>query len=146
MSLSTDIAFVSALNASEDVVSLTGGRIYGTAIPVPDEDLINTPVPYIIVTFNGLQNNEDTKDYNNEGDEDTVQIGLEITAPTLKELHELAELVRTTVREYMDSDASSYQPIEYTFSASSIEYDSAKPCYWVNFTYNCITYRDNEQD
>lgn len=146
MSLSTDIAFVSALRSSTEILNLTDSRIYGTAIPVPDEDLENTPVPYIIVTFDGMTNNAECKDDEYEGEEDSVQIGLEITASTLASLHSLAELVRTTVREYMESGESPYTPIDYTFSTSGISYDASKPCYWINFTYSCMTQRDIDNE
>ena len=62
MSLSTDTAFIAALKSSDEIVALTSSRIYGTAIAVPDEDMDNTPVPYVIVTYNGMTNDVESKD------------------------------------------------------------------------------------
>jgi hypothetical protein len=65
------------------------GRLYSTAIPMPDEDAENVPVPYIIVSFNGLNNEGTTKDDPFEGDTDVVQIGVEVTAVNREQLAEL---------------------------------------------------------
>ena len=53
MGLSTDSIFITALRASQELTQAVGGRIYGTAIPLPDEDADNVPPPYLIVTFDG---------------------------------------------------------------------------------------------
>lgn len=139
MSLSTDTAFIAALKSSREIVALTSSRIYGTAIAVPDEDMDNTPVPYVIVTYNGMTNDVESKDAGMEGSEDTVQIGLELTASSLKTLHELASKVRVAVREYMETGGHAEAPIEYTLSSGPISYDAAKPCYWMVLNYSCVT-------
>ena len=68
MSLATDSIFVTALQSISDLLEkLTEyidddgniqydetPRLYGTAIGLPDEDADNVPVPYVIVTFDGL--------------------------------------------------------------------------------------------
>ena len=65
MSLATDSIFIAAIQSNTELMEALGyeapeeeyegrpGRLYGTAIPLPDEDADNTPVPYIIVTFDG---------------------------------------------------------------------------------------------
>ena len=80
MSLITDKVFYNALLSSSELTALVGDRIYNTSIAVPDEDLLNEPVPYIIITFDGMQNEGLTKDNSFEGDTDKVQISIEITA------------------------------------------------------------------
>ena len=72
MGLSTDSIFIAALSASDDIMEAVGGRIYDTAIPLPDEEAENTPVPYIIVTFDSLQNDQTTKDDRYESEYDKV--------------------------------------------------------------------------
>ena len=63
MSLLTDIIFVKALRADENLMAqLPAGDVYNTAIALPDEDLDNAPLPYIIVSFDGLTNDVETKD------------------------------------------------------------------------------------
>lgn len=145
MSLQTDSIFIQALSDDSTLMEAIGHRLYGTAIPLPDEQADNVPVPYIIVTFDGMQNQTGTKDnYGCEGDEDMTTITVEVAAPTLVNLHELTAAVRAKVRRFIDEadpDADDYDeyPLDYTLSASAIQYDSAKPCYWQTLTYQCAT-------
>ena len=135
MSLATDSIFVDALKSNAALVESVGGRIYGTAIPMPDEDADNAPVPYLIVTFDGLNNDVDSKDDEMESDTDKVNISIEVVGETLAKLHELTQAVRDTVRDYLatnDTDITEYQ-----FGAQAIQYDSLKPCYWQVLTYQC---------
>ena len=135
MSLATDSIFVDALKSNSTLVESVGGRIYGTAIPMPDEDADNAPVPYLIVTFDGLNNDVDSKDDEMESDTDKVNISIEVVGETLAKLHELTQAVRDTVRDYLatnDTDITEYQ-----FGAQAIQYDSMKPCYWQVLTYQC---------
>ena len=135
MSLATDSIFVDALKSNSTLVESVGGRIYGTAIPLPDEDADNVPVPYLIVTFDGLNNDVDSKDDEMESDTDKVNISIEVVGKTLAKLHELTQAVRDTVRDYLatnDTDITEYQ-----FGAQAIQYDSLKPCYWQVLTYQC---------
>ena len=145
MSLQTDIIFVKALRANADLMAqLAAGDVYNTAIALPDEDLDNAPLPYAIVTFDGLTNDIDTKDDPFESDSDSVNISIEIAAKTRKELGQLAEAIRRQVHQYFinadptDEDADLI-PHDYQFSAQAVNYDSMKPCYWQVLTYQCDT-------
>lgn len=146
MSLATDSIFIYALSASEDIVQAVDGRIYGTAIPLPDEEADNVPVPYIIVTFDGLNNDADTKDCSYESDYDRVNIGVEVTGKTINDLHELTQAVRDTILSYFREHETTVS--DYTFSADPIQYDSLKPCYWQTLRYQCEVenLNDDEQD
>ena len=63
MSLQTDIVFVKALRSNATLVQqLPAGDVYNTAIPLPDEEAENAPLPYVIVSFDGLNNQDTTKD------------------------------------------------------------------------------------
>lgn len=160
MSLATDSIFVSALQSNSELMEkLTEyidddgniqydetPRLYGTAIGLPDEDAENVSVPYIIVTFDGLTNDQGTKDDRYESDYDTVNIGITVTAKTLDDLHELTQIVRDTILAYLREHET---PImDYNFAAQQIQYDSLKPCYWQVLTYQCdvINTYDDEQD
>ena len=161
MSLATDSIFVSALQSNQDLLGLltsyldketdetiidVAPRLYGTAIGLPDEDADNVPVPYVIVTFDGLTNGQGTKDSLYEGSEDKVQIGIEVAARTLDQLHDLTQMVRDTILEYMRNNRTAID--DYDFSAQQIQYDSDKPCYWQVLSYSCDvdnTFND-EQD
>jgi hypothetical protein len=135
MGLSTDSIFIYALSASEDIVQAVDGRIYGTAIPLPDEEADNVPVPYIIVTFNGLNNIDETKDDMYESDYDSVNIGIEVIGKTLGHLHDLTEMVRNVIHQYFVNNET---PVEgYQFSAQAVQFDSEKPCYWQVLNYQC---------
>ena len=144
MSLITDKIFYNALRSNATLMEQVGGRIESTSIPVPDDQFMNEPVPYIIITFDGLQNEGFTKDNNFEGDTDKVVVGIDVTANNRDELGDLVETIRQTVIEYFENvtkgDADwPLIPTNYTFSASAIGYESMKPCYYQTLTYNCDT-------
>lgn len=146
MSLATDSIFVDALQSNAALVERVGGRIYGTAIPLPDEDADNVPVPYLIVTFDGMNNDAGTKDNMYESNYDRVNIGVEVVGETLAKLHEVAQAVRDTIWNYFVNNRTAVE--DYTFTADAIQYDSMKPCYWQVLRYQCDVYNieDDEQD
>jgi len=148
MSLQTDSIFIAALQSSPELMeSITTyaskgeehrseqPRLYGTAIPMPEEDADNVPLPYLIVTFDGLNNDQTTKDDTYESDYDQVQIGIEAAAPTLEALHTLTQKVREVVHTYFvghETQVSGYQ-----FRAEPIIYDEWKPGYGQVLRYQC---------
>ena len=146
MSLATDSIFIAAIQSNPALVERIGGRLYGTAIPLPDEDADNVPVPYIIVTFNGLNNQNETKDDVYESNYDTVNIGVEVTGETIDDLHDLTQAVRDTILSYFREHETAVS--DYTFSADPIQYDSLKPCYWQTLRYQCEVenLNDDEQE
>lgn len=145
MSLQTDIIFVKALRANAELMAqLAAGDVYNTAIALPDEDLDNAPLPYVIVSFDGLTNDVETKDDPYEGGSDNVTISIEIAAKTRPELCRLAEAVRRQVHDYFvndnqTDDDSDLVPLDYQFSAQAVNYDQMKPCYWQVLSYQCDT-------
>lgn len=145
MSLQTDIIFVKALRADEELMAkLAAGDVYNTSIALPDKDLDNAPLPFVIVSFDGLTNDVETKDDPYEGDSDDVTISIMIAARTRSELGQLADAVRQQVHQYFvdanptDEDADLI-PHDYQFSAQAVIYDSSKPCYWQVLSYQCDT-------
>lgn len=140
MSLATDCIFVKAIQSDASLMQKIGGRLYGTAIGLPDEEADNVPVPYIIVTFDGLTNDQGTKDDRYESRYDKVEIGVDVTAQTLDELHNLTETVRDTILSYLRSRTTAVD--DYLFTAEGIQYDSMKPCYWQVLRYQCDTIND----
>ena len=145
MSLITDKVFYNALRSNAALMTQVGGRIESTSIPVPDEEFENTPVPYIIITFDGLQNEGFTKDNDFEGILDRVQVSIEVAAESRDELGIIMQTIRQTIIEYFEDTEShawddyDYIPSNYTFTASAVGYDSMKPCYYQTLTYNCDT-------
>lgn len=143
MSLATDSIFITALQSNGDLMEALGydaqtgepARLYCTAIPLPDEDAENVPVPYVIVTFDGLTNDQCTKDDRYESEYDTVNIGVEVTARNINELHDLTQTVRDTILSYLRENDTAI--MDYNFAAQQIQFDSLKPCYWQMLTYQC---------
>ena len=144
MSLITDKVFYNALRSNADLMATVGGRIESTSIPVPDDQFLDTDVPYIIITFDGLQNDGFTKDNSFEGENDKVQVSIEVAANTRDDLGDIMQTIRQTVIDYFENieesdDDWTLIPNNYTFTASAIGYDSMKPCYYQTLTYNCDT-------
>ncbi len=149
MSMQTDRIFAAALTADSNITTAVNNRIYSTAIPLPDEDVNNVPVPYIVVSFDGMENMEGTKDSSYEGPEDKVQVGVLVVAANRDALAELVELVRAAIPAYFNSyeapegedeeDLSGLIPYEYKLSAGAVSYDASKPCYWLKLNYDCNT-------
>ena len=164
MSLVTDRIFFEALKRDDTLMAQVSGRIYNTAIPLPDVDAINAPVPYIIVKFDGFENDASTKDDPFEGDGDIVVIGIEAAAATREELATLMTRIRDVIHnqfiwaldyEEGDGGGDSFRdwvissgdevldvvPYDYMLTGTAIQYDSLKPCYWQSLSYRCDTRR-----
>ena len=139
MSLATDSIFIAAIKASHTIMNQIGGRLYSTSIPLPDEDVDNVPVPYVIVTFDGLNNEQTTKDDPFESEDDKVTIGIEVCARNRAELSLLAQRIRVQVHTYMLSLLAEENPAitDYVMGADAVQYDSMKPCYWQTLRYVC---------
>lgn len=139
MSLATDSIFIAAIKASHIIMNQIGGRLYSASIPLPDEDVDNVPVPYVIVTFDGLNNEQTTKDDPFESEDDKVTIGIEVCARNRTELSLLAKRIRVQVHTYMLSLLAEENPAitDYVMSADAVQYDSMKPCYWQTLRYVC---------
>lgn len=153
MSLITDAIFVKALRSNAALIAqLPAGDVYNTTIALPDEELDNAPIPFVIVYFDGLQNEDQTKDDDFEAESDNVQIGIKIAAETRPKLGALAMAVRKTLREYFrehqgdDSDDDyALIPNDMTLSAQPVMYDQLKPCYWQTLLYQCDTNIDDNE-
>ena len=147
MSLQTERIFLAALRDTEAVTDIVGDRIYPIAIPGDEMDVDNTPVPYIVVTFDGFTNVIETKDNPYEGSEDKVQIGITIAAESPDDLCELADVVRDAIDAYMvgyeapeeGEDLTPLIPTGYDISGSEKAYDWLKPCYLIKLHYSCDT-------
>lgn len=155
MSLQTDTIFVKALRSDETLIAkLPAGDVYNTAIALPEEEALNAPLPYIIVSYDGLNNQDWTKDDSYDGNTDRVTIGIEIAAQTRPDLAELAIQVRDTIRDYFndyeptdddseeEAEDAKLIPNDTQLTASPVQYDDIKPCYWQRLTYQCDTNPD----
>ena len=144
--------FYDAITADETLTALTGGRVVSTCFEVPPDELDNTPLPNIIITNDGFQNNQSTKDCVWEADEDVVVASVDIAANSPKEVDSLVAKVRKAIDTYITTMWSNGQAIPElqpgSPSSQGIEWDWMKPCYYQKLTYQCITdkYEEDEQE
>jgi hypothetical protein len=123
-----------------------------TCFEIPPDELDNTPLPNIIVTNDGFQNNYDTKDDVWESNVDMVQASVDVAASTPQEVDGLVAKVRAAIQSYildMYEDNENIPELQPGFpSSQGIEWDWIKPCYYQKITYQCIIQKtdDDEQD
>lgn len=139
----TDAFFVAALRASDDVNTLTGGRIFGTVDSETEPD--SESVPSVVVYYEGTQNDDETKDDEMEGtvDVDTITVG--VSAESRSQLATLAKAVRNAVRDAVsgqDDDDADVVILDYRFSAGRVSFDWEKPCWWQELTWQCEVEND----
>lgn len=151
MSLQTDIIFVAAIKSDTELLrQLAIGDVYNTAIALPDEELDNAQVPYVIVSQGEGVNDGTTKD-DYEGDTDSVNITIEVAARTRAELGTLASRIRKAVRRFFmnvteEDDFFDMVPLDYQFSFKPVTYDPLKPCWWMELIYQCDVKNDSTED
>ena len=142
MGLSTDIFFVKALQDTPSVNDAVGGRIFNPARSTVDEE--EDRLPYIIVNFDKLTNEESTKDNANEGDTDIVDVSITICAEDRVSLATLAKNVRDAINDYFNNlDAAEAfnldAPNWWRFSTDAVYYEEGRPCVYTKFYYSCDT-------
>ena len=135
MSLQSAKFIISAINASEAVVSAIGGRLYyvGRDNAAEDEDKI----PYIVVMPKGLSELT-TKDSGVAEDEDRIDVL--VVAESGEALMSVADSVRRTVYSYKTENGGIEEPGRFvvsqmSFSAGEVFFDSTKPCYYQFLSY-----------
>lgn len=143
--LELDEIFYNALTADETIVSDTGGRIYSTCVEVPPTDADNTPLPYIIIMDDGLQNDQATKDDIWESEDDRVQASVQISAVSPKEVKRLTRLCRKAIANYIAS-MSGEKPYLISLTADGTAWDWTKPCYYKTLNYQCDVTNTNDNE
>ena len=136
MGLDTSTLFYRILSGNAELEKLTDGRIYSIAIPMPEENINESLVPWVIILFDGLNNDDATKDDPFESSTDTVQISIEIAAQTPDDLMDLAQLVRDTIHDEMVNGHTFDSIYDYKFSAA-MQYDDLTPCFYTRLSYSC---------
>ena len=136
-----------AIKADDDLMAAIGGRVVSTCFEVSPTEADNTPVPNIIVTDDGFQNQIGTKDTVWESGEDTVQASVDIAADSPSEVKRLVRMVRKAVETHICSlYASGEQTPELeSLTSDGIAWDWMKPCYYQKLTYQCITNTDEDE-
>lgn len=144
--------FYDAIQADLTLVEAVGGRIVSTCFEVPPDVLDNTPLPNIIVTNDGFQNNTSTKDLVWESDEDMVQASVDVAANSPQEVDRLVYLVRKAIETHITTMYNNGDEIpslqEGSPSSQGIEWDWMGPCYHQRITYQCVQpkFTEDEQE
>lgn len=146
-----DELLYNALVADGALVAAVGGRITSTCFEVSPDEQDNTPLPCIIVTDDGLQNDQSNKDDVWESDEDRVQASVEVDADSPKVVKRLIRMVRKAIANYVASLSAQNAEIPYLLNVQTngIAWDWMKPCYHSTISYQCSVYNhmcDDEQE
>ena len=130
-----------AIRADEELMTAISGHVVSTCFEVSPTDADNTPLPYIIVTDDGFQNQVESKDDGWEGTEDRVSVGVEVAAESPQDVKRLIRMVRQAVASYIGQMCDDGEDILELDSLSSdgLAWDWSKPCYYQRLTYQCIT-------
>ena len=132
-----DIAVMHSLNRSDALTTLVENRIFNTMRPEYDEQ--EDKIPYIVVTYEGMTNDNDTKD-SIEGDEDVERVNVLIVAQDRVLLANIINEARTAIRDYLGGDAfDTYGIADYSVSASAVLGDWTVPCVYQSLNYTIST-------
>jgi hypothetical protein len=130
-----------AIRADEELMTAISGHVVSTCFEVSPTDADNTPLPYIIVTDDGFQNQVESKDDSWDGTEDRVSVGVEVAAESPQDVKRLIKMVRQAVASYigqMYDDGEDIPELD-SLSSDGLAWDWSKPCYYQRLTYQCIT-------
>lgn len=130
-----DEIIFNALTADQVLATETGGRIKGTCIEVPPTGDDNTPIPFIVIYESPSQNDTGTKDNVWESNVDIVNVGVEVSAISPREVQRLRKRIRSAVESYMESMES--PPYLRSISWDGVQWDWTRPCYFDTIRYQC---------
>ena len=122
--------------ADDALVASAVGGIHSTCVEVPPNEKDNTPLPYIVIIDDGLQNVQGTKDDEWEGYEDAVMAGVIVNAESPREVHRLTMAVRKAIASYI-RNMTEGRPYLRSLTSSGTEWDWTKPCYTTTLSYQC---------
>lgn len=145
---SVDEIIYDAICADTALMEAIGSRVVSTCFEVPPAEADNTPLPNIIVTDDGFQNQNGTKDCVWESGEDRVQVTVDVAADSPKEVKRLIRMVRRAVENYiiLMSATDGCIPELDSLSSNGIAWDWMKPCYYQQITYQCTVPSETDID
>ena len=134
-----DELFFNALMADADLVLAVSGRIESTCFDVSPDGEVNTQLPCITITDDGLTNQPTDKDVEWESSQDRVQASVEVSAIDPKEVKKLIRMVRKAIANYISSlyDKGEDIPTLQSIQTNGVAWDWMKPCYDETITYQC---------
>ena len=138
-----------AICADADLIQYIGGeqQVQSTCFEVSPDEQDNTPIPYLIITYDGFQMKQGTKDCVWETGEDAETATIEIAAESRDEVIKLVRMVRLAIENHM---CALYAQGEATPQLDSlhgdgIAWDWMKPCHYTHLTYQ-VTTNNNDDD
>ncbi len=135
MSLKIVKAFTAAIRQNDDLLTAlgaingVGARIFPVART--DEQEKEDKMPYLIVIPTGIRT-EGSKDDYEQSDIATVEII--VCDQTFEGLVDLADTVRLTIAQHL-LQYPEQNIADYSFSASRVEFDYLRPCYYQTLSY-----------
>ena len=134
-----DEIFYDAISSNSDLMDAIGGRVVSTCFEIPPNEEDNTQLPNIIITDDGFQSDITTKDDVWAGDNDRVQVTVDIAAGSPHDVKELVLAVRTAISNHIHDIYESGEEIPSLMSLTSegIIWDWMKPCYFQRLAYQC---------
>ena len=124
-----------ALTADNGIGLLLRGGIHSTCIEVPPTEDDNTPLPYIVITDGGYQNELGTKDYVWEGPTDHCKASVIVSANSPAEVKRLRRLIRQAIELHVVTMAE--PPMLTASNNDGVAWDWTKPCYYDTLHYQC---------
>lgn len=139
-----------ALCANNELVQIVGGRIKSTCFEVPPMEQDNTPLPYIIITDDGMSPSQTTKDNEWMPYLFRVNVGVEIGATSSNEVWDIELKVMKAIADHMQNLAE--QGIDTPYlnegypQTEGIAWDWTKPCYFDTIHYQCDIENTNDDE
>ena len=145
---SVDEIIYDAICADTALMEAIGSRVVSTCFEVPPAEADNTPLPNIIVTDDGFQNQVGSKDCVWESGEDRVQVTVDVAADSPKEVKRLIRMVRRAVENHiiLMSATDGCIPELDSLSSNGIAWDWMKPCYYQQLSYQCTVPSETDID
>ena len=137
-----------AICADAALMEAIGNRVVSTCFEVSPDEKDNTPLPNIIVTDDGFQNQDTTKDSVWEGGDDEVQVTVDIAAQSPNEVKDLVRMVRRAVSRYIIGMYENHEVVPELdkLSSDGLQWDWMRPCYYQKLTFNCSTKSTTDDD
>lgn len=130
--LSLVSSFVEALRGSADVMNAVNGRIYAVGRTTEDDN--EDRVPYIIISYQGAKISAESKDDEFCGDAEQTDISVLLVYQTFASLVNAEADVRNAIKRHLQNEV-----LECSLSVGAAQYDSAKPCYYIELKYSVYT-------
>ena len=145
---SVDEIIYDAICADTALMEAIGSRVVSTCFEVPPAEADNTPLPNIIVTDDGFQNQVGSKDTVWESSEDRVQATVDVAASSPEEVRRLIRMVRRAVENHiiLMSATDGCIPELDSLSSNGIAWDWMKPCYYQQLSYQCTVPSETDID